>query len=41
MGSYSATPWWSRWELTEQLPVQFGDVQSFLNNENLGSSHIR
>jgi len=41
MGSYSATRWWSRWELMEQLLVQFGDVEGFLNNENLGSPHIR
>ena len=29
MASYSATRWWSRWELYQQLLVQFGDVQPF------------
>lgn len=41
MASYSATRWWSRWEVMEQLLVQFGDIEKFLKNENLGSPHIR
>ena len=41
MASYSATRWWSRWEVMEQLLVQFGDVEKFLKNKNLGSPHIR
>ena len=41
MASYSATCWWSRWEVMEQLLVQFGDVEKFLKNENLGSLHIQ
>jgi len=40
MGSYSATHWWSRWELMEQLLIQFRDVEGFLNNENLGSPQL-
>ena len=27
--------------MMEQLLVQFGDVEGFLNNENLGSPYIR
>ena len=27
--------------MLEQLLVQFGDVEEFLKNENLGSPHIR
>lgn len=37
MASYSATRWWSRWEVLEQLLVQFGDVLPFLQNEDIGS----
>ena len=32
MVSYSATRWWSKWEVMQQLLVQFGDVQPFLRN---------
>ena len=31
MASYSATRWWSKWEAMQQLLVQFGDVELFLN----------
>ena len=41
MASYSATHQWSKWEVLEQLLVQFGDVEEFLKNENLGSPYIR
>ena len=41
MASYSATRWWSRWQVMEQLLVQFGDVEKLLKNKNLGSPHIR
>ena len=41
MASYSATRWWSKWEVLEQLLVQFGDVEEFSKNENLGSPQIR
>jgi len=40
MSSYSATHWWSRWEMKEQSLVQFGDAEKFLKNENLGSPNI-
>lgn len=37
MGSYSATRWWSKWELYHQLLWQFGDILPFLqNNAGLG-----
>ena len=37
MQSYSPTRWWSRWEVMEQLLVQFGDVDIFLHHEDIGS----
>ena len=37
MGSYSPTRWWSKWELMNQLLLQFGDLRPFLEeNEDLG-----
>jgi len=37
MASYSATRWWSKWEIFKQVMVQFGDVEPFLNsNPDLG-----
>ena len=30
MKSYSATRWWSKWEVMHQLMIQFGDVEQFL-----------
>ena len=30
MKSYSATRWWSTWEVMHQLMIQFGDVEQFL-----------
>ena len=30
MAGYSATRWWSRWEVYQQLLVQFGDLEPFL-----------
>ena len=30
MASYSATRWWSKWEVMQQLLVQFGDISSSL-----------
>jgi len=38
MATYSATRWWSRWEVIEQVSVQFGDVLPFLRMEGLGST---
>ena len=35
--SYSATWWWSRWEVLYQLLLQFSDVELFLQN-NAGYS---
>ena len=36
MASYSATRWWSRWEVYQQLLVQFGVIESFLQrNEDI------
>ena len=29
MATFSATHWWSRWEVIEQVAVQFGDVMPF------------
>ena len=37
MKSYSTTRWWSRWEVMDQLMVQFGDVDVFLQREDVGS----
>ena len=34
MGSYSATRWWSEWELYHQLLWQFGDILPFLQNND-------
>ena len=31
MKSYSATRWWSKWEVLHQLMIQFGDVEPFLD----------
>ena len=41
MASFSATRQWSRWEVMEQLLVQFGDVLPFLQNEEIGSPTTR
>ena len=39
MASYSPTRWWSRWEVYNQLLLQFGDVASFLqNNEDVAQA---
>ena len=32
MGSYSATRWWSRWEIMKQLMVQYPEIEMFLKN---------
>ena len=41
MGSYSKTRRWSRWEVMQQVMVQFGKVVTFLTNLDLGSSATR
>ena len=39
MSSYSKTRWWSRWEVMNQVLVQFGFVEPFLQrNEDIGPS---
>ena len=37
MQSYSTTRWWSRFEVMHQVMVQFGDIESFLRNEDVSS----
>ena len=34
MASYGATRWWSRWEVYDQILVQFGDVAPFLERHD-------
>ena len=37
MASFSKTRWWSRWEIYNQLMLQFGDIEPFLiRNQDLG-----
>ena len=39
MPTYSHTRWWSKWEVMQQLLVQFGDIKLFLvNNSDIGPS---
>ena len=38
MVTYSVTRWWSHWEVIEQVSIQFGDVFTFLQREDLGSA---
>ena len=33
--TYSATRWWSKWEVMKQMMDAFGDVQHFLENNDL------
>lgn len=37
MKSYSPTRWWSRWEVVEQVLEQFGDIEPFLDHDDIGS----
>ena len=45
MKSYSATWWWSKWEVMEQLMRYFGDVEPFLEqNQDVATritNHLR
>jgi hypothetical protein len=43
MGSYSATRWWSRWEIMKQLMVQHPEIENFLtcNPEVAPASHSK
>ena len=38
MATFSPTRWWSRWEVIEQVSVQFGDVLPFLRRDDVGSA---
>ena len=39
MATYSHTRWWSKWEVMQQLLVQFRDIKPFLvNNSDIGPS---
>ena len=39
MATYSHTRWWSKWELVNQILVQFGDIKPFLlKNTDIGPS---
>jgi len=39
VASYSATRWWSRWEVYHQLLLLFGDVELFLQrNDDVGAA---
>ena len=38
MATFSPTRWWSRWEVMEQVSVQFGDMLSFLRRDDIGSA---
>ena len=33
--SYSTTGWWSKWEVIKHMHDAFGDVKSFLDDDNL------
>ena len=42
IATYSTTRWWSKWEVVNQVPNLFGDVEAFLwENLNLSSSVTR
>lgn len=39
MASFSATRWWSKWEVIHQILLQYGDVELFLTgNDDIGPS---
>lgn len=38
--SYSTTRWWSKWEVIKHMHDAFGDVKSFLEDDNLPPSRI-
>ena len=43
MGSYSATRWWSKWEIMQQLMIQYPEIEQFLRNnpEVAPASHAK
>ena len=39
MSRYTATRWWSKWEVVKQVMVYYGDIQHFLDkNDDIGAS---
>lgn len=38
--TYSATRWWSKWEVLKQMHDAFGDIDSFLRDDELPSSRL-
>ena len=39
MTFYSPTHWWSKWEVMNQLLLQFGDIGQYLtSNQNVGAA---
>lgn len=36
--TYSKTRWWSKWEMIKQLMALFGDVQPFLEHNDVGAA---
>lgn len=41
MASYSKTQWWSRWEVMQQVLVQFEDLLPFLDRKQDNGSALR
>ena len=41
MATYSHTRWWSKWEVMQQLLLQFGDVKPFLTQNSDIGPHTR
>lgn len=39
--TYSATHWWSKWEVMKHLHDAFGDVYAFLQSEDLSPSRLK
>ena len=38
MPSFSATRWWSKWEIMNKILIQFGDMESFLRQQDIGTA---
>ena len=41
MATYSHTRWWSKWEVMQQLLLQFGDIKPFLTKNSDIGPHTR
>ena len=39
--TYSPTSWWSKWEVIKQLHDTFGDIPSFVEDEDLPPSRLK